>query len=497
MTDLWLQDNISFMNQSVPAASHLPVQRSPGSSKWSGNALCYFIVIALALKGALLIADPSPQLFLGDSSSYVHTAVTGWIPPDRSFLYGFLIRWLSVTSGSLFSLVFSQVLASSVSAGLVGWMLWRFWGTSKPFAAIATILCSLDPIQLMYERFVMAEAFSLMAALFFVSSLLLFVDNGRQRYLVFASVAGVVAVALRISFLPAVVALSFSAPVIRLFVKDPGQPITAKTRRNSFVVSLALITVCHFSLYTGYKLLNGRLSSAPPAYQYADGFSLLSAWCPVMTLSDLQAVGLSGSILEGTAPRTLESRRAHRWLPDGISAALDRQYTDPLKANALAKKLALHILQRDPLGVAVLGVRTYLRGWQRDVIKNCIIEDTGAHRPIPPDLFQRLERRFHIAVDKLGNQETLSKSYFARGIQWYRILLLTPILLVITTGFARRRDRSFLLVVTIYANAILVTAVGLTVDNSIRYLHPLGWTFFFLAGFWTRFFETKFRPHDR
>ncbi len=482
------------MNQSAPAG-HLPTQRSLDSSKWSGNALCHFIVIALAVKGALLIADPSPQIFLGDSGSYLYTALTGWIPPDRSFLYGFLIRWLSVTSGSLFSLVLSQVLASSVSAGLVGWMLRRFLATSKPFAVIATILCSLDPIQLMYERFVMAETFSLMATLFFVSSLLLFVDNGQQRYLVFASVAGLVAVALRISFLPAVVALSFSAPVIRFFLKEPGQPISAKTRRTSFVFSLALITVCHFSLYTGYKILNGRLSSAPPAYQYADGISLLSAWCPVMTSSDLQAVGLSGNILEGTAARTLESRRAHRWLSDGISAALDRQYADPLEANAVAKKLAFHILQRDPLGVAVLGVRTYLRGWQRNVIRNCIKEDTGAQRPIPPDLFQSLERHFHIAVDKRGNQKTLSKSYFARGIQWYRILLLTPILLVITTGFARGRDRAFLLVVTIYASAILVTAAGLTVDNSIRYLHPLGWSFFFLAGFWAYFFKTTFRVH--
>ena len=485
------------MNQSAPAASHLPIQDSQGSSKWSGSALCYFIVIALAIKGALLIADPSPQIFLGDSDSYLYTAVTGWIPPDRSFLYGFLIRWISVTSGSLFSLVLCQVLASSISAGLVGWMLWRFLGISKPFAAVATILCSLDPIQLMYERFVMAEPFSLLAALSAVSFLLLFVDNGRQRYLVFASLAGVVAVALRISFLPAVVALSFSAPVIRFFVKDAGPPIGAQTRRNSLVFSLALVTVCHFSLYTGYKLLNGRLSAAPPAYQYADGFSLLSAWCPVMTLSDLQAVGLSGTILKGTVARTLESRRAHRWLPDGISAALNHQYSDPLKANAVAKKLAFHIFRRDPLGVAALGVRTYLRGWQLTVIKNCIMEDTGANRPVSPDLFQRLERQFHVAVDRQGGQKTLSKSYFACSILWYRILLLTPILLVITTGFARRRDRAFVLVVTIYAAAILVTAVGLTVDNSIRYLHPLGWTFFFLVGFWVRFFETKFRPHDR
>ena len=36
----------------------------------------------------LLCLDPTPKLFMGDSWSYIWTALTGWIPGDRSYFYG-------------------------------------------------------------------------------------------------------------------------------------------------------------------------------------------------------------------------------------------------------------------------------------------------------------------------------------------------------------------------------------------------------------------------
>ncbi len=79
---------------------------------------------------------------------------------------------------------------------------------------------------------------------------------------------------------------------------------------------------------------------------------------------------------------------------------------------------------------------------------------------------------------------SFTKSYFAAGIYWYRILLLTPVLLVGTALFSRSRDRSFLISVAIFAVVVMLIAVGLAVDNSIRYLHPLSWTFFVFAAYW-------------
>ena len=71
---------------------------------------CFLIV---ALKFVLLGLDPLPQLFMGDSGSYLFTAVSGWIPPDRSFLYGYVIRWSSLGTGSLTSLLILQVFLAT------------------------------------------------------------------------------------------------------------------------------------------------------------------------------------------------------------------------------------------------------------------------------------------------------------------------------------------------------------------------------------------------
>ena len=191
-----------------------------------------------------------------------------------------------------------------------------------------------------------------------------------------------------------------------------------------------------------------------------------------MNSEDLQAAAVSDTTLAGTYPRTFESRRAQRWMDKGIVLTLTRAYADSGHANAVAKEIAFHILRRDPVGVANLGLRTYLRGYGKDVIKGCIKEDTG-DRPIPPELIEIAAKNFHLAAADMPTRHTWTKSYFGWATQWYRALLLTPLLLVITVPFTDRRKGMFVVVVTIFSVIILLTIMGLAVDNSIRYLHPL------------------------
>ena len=461
-------------------------EAQPAHGTKSGLSLWRLTLFALGIKALTLIVDPNPQFFLGDSGSYLYTALTGWIPLDRSYLYGYLIRWICLGSGSLFPLVLVQTLASSLSAGILGWSLQRFL-QAPPFLTIVVMVAyCFDPLQLMYDRFVMAESFSLCAAMIFITFLLVFIDTGKRRFLLFASVAGVIAVALRISYLPAVTALSFAAPLIRLFSSDSERGKDLRLRLKQCGYSIGVITISHFTLHMGYKSLTGTLSGAPPAYQYADGFSLLSSWCPLMNSEDLQAAAVSDTTLAGTYPRTFESRRAQRWMDKGIVLTLTRAYADSGHANAVAKEIAFHILRRDPVGVANLGLRTYLRGYGKDVIKGCIKEDTG-DRPIPPELIEIAAKSFHLAAADMPTRHTWTKSYFGWATQWYRALLLTPLLLVITVPFTDRRKGMFVVVVTIFSVIILLTIMGLAVDNSIRYLHPLSWTFFVFLTYWIVF----------
>jgi hypothetical protein len=76
-----------------------------------------FCVIVVAIKFLLLWLDSTPKLLLGDSTSYIWTALTGWIPPDRSYFYGYIVRWLAVWPHSFSPLLLDQALASGAVSG--------------------------------------------------------------------------------------------------------------------------------------------------------------------------------------------------------------------------------------------------------------------------------------------------------------------------------------------------------------------------------------------
>jgi hypothetical protein len=461
----------------------LPVSSSGLTS--ARVALVPLTGVVLAIKISLLILDPNPQFFLGDSGSYLHTALTGWIPPDRSYLYGYVIRWLCLGSGSLFSLVLVQTVASAFSAINLGWLLMRFFALSDKVALVIVTFYCVDPLQLIYERFVMAETFSLTATLLFVTFLFLFVEKGKRRYLVLASIAGIFGIAFRTSLLPAITVLSFGAPVIR-FIYHEAEPRDVRARLKVLCTSFCVVGLSHFILHTGYKHLTGRLSIAPPAYQYADGFSVLSSWSPVMTLADSRAAGIPDAVVNNSWPRIFENRRGQRWSKGGLTVALEEYCPNAVLANATAKQICWHILRRDPLGVVGLAIHTYLRAWEHRVIKACTMEDVG-NVDIPPALAKQTAARFHIVAGDMRTRRTLTKAYFLHDIQWYRALLLSSFLVGLTTLLCDSRSRPYLLLVTIFSGVVMLTIMGLAVDNSVRYLHPLSWTIFVCLGYWANF----------
>jgi ABC-type phosphate/phosphonate transport system permease subunit len=141
----------------APAATRLT-----GYSSFFADAHWWlFCFLILALKFLLLGLDPLPQLFMGDSGSYLLTAVSGWIPPDRSFLYGYVIRWSSLGTGSLTSLLILQAFLATVTAILVALICRCIFGLTSGLSYLFGVLCSLDPLQLVWERYVMTETVSL------------------------------------------------------------------------------------------------------------------------------------------------------------------------------------------------------------------------------------------------------------------------------------------------------------------------------------------------
>src|SRR5262245_4968244 len=132
------------MRRSQHAATKIetpaPTSVSAGAASPVLNAWWLFCALVFAIKLLLLWLDPTPKLFLGDSWSYIWTALTGWIPGDRSYFYGYLIRWLAVWPHSFALLLLMQALASSATAIMFALICRRFFEISNALSFLFGLL---------------------------------------------------------------------------------------------------------------------------------------------------------------------------------------------------------------------------------------------------------------------------------------------------------------------------------------------------------------------
>ncbi|HLQ76479.1 MAG TPA: hypothetical protein VK210_03945, partial [Terriglobia bacterium] len=236
-------------------------------------------MVLSCLKLIMFVLDSNPQVFLGDSGTYLATAQAKLIPPDRSFVYGFLVRLLTRNSHSLHSVVAAQAFAGIATSLLVAYILIRFFNTRFVIAALAAIVLTLEPQQLLFERFVLTESFSTAAFALLVFLALEYLRGRRLWVLACMQVAGVILISLRMTFLPAVLITTILAPIIAFW---------RERKRGLWPVGvhLAISVVLFAGLHSGYKHWYGWLANQPPAYSYADGFFLIANVSTLVTPED-------------------------------------------------------------------------------------------------------------------------------------------------------------------------------------------------------------------
>ena len=124
--------------------------------------------VGILIFGALLLIDRLPRFFQGDSIAYLSTGMNGWIPPDRSWAYGFGSRWLVEATHSASSLPVVQAIC------LLGAIL----ATARVFAGspqgrmagLAIVaLTSLDPLNQAFARFWLSDTIASAAFIVFVA----------------------------------------------------------------------------------------------------------------------------------------------------------------------------------------------------------------------------------------------------------------------------------------------------------------------------------------
>ena len=112
----------------------------------SANAWWLFCGLVFAIKLLLFWVDPTPKIFMGDSGAYIQTALKGWIPGDRSYFYGYLLRWVALWPHSFTPLLLIQTLASGGTAIVFALICRRFFELSNVLSFLFGLLCALDPL---------------------------------------------------------------------------------------------------------------------------------------------------------------------------------------------------------------------------------------------------------------------------------------------------------------------------------------------------------------
>jgi hypothetical protein len=440
-----------------------------------------FCASILMLKLCLLAIDPLPKFFMGDSGSYLWTALTGWIPHDRSYFYGYVIRWVALSTESLTALLLLQSFLSALTALFLTYICRSMFALSARTSYVIGFLCALDPFQLVWERYVMTETISLfiyVAGLYFC---FLYLKDRRIRHLVIVQGLWVLLIGFRMSYLLAVQVSAVLLPILAFY------PLLIPTERNRrsaqtdrfralklgfghLLTSIALMLLLHGA----YKKVNGLLTGRESAYLYETGLHLLSFWAPILVPADAPDERLARIIEHGNEfdIKDLTARNSQRYAPGHLIDRWEKVEPVRRRANQIAKKTALHALRRNPLQVLDLAAQTFAQYWNLKDLWRYANFDLG-HNDLTLDQKSVLAERFHFATDGqiAGVPPTVLQQYFLFSWPYCYFLLLSPIFGALAVYFAREKLLALLLISHLVIT--LGTALAFTVAPSVRYLQPV------------------------
>jgi hypothetical protein len=423
--------------------------------------------------------DPSPKFFMGDSRSYIATAVSGWIPPDRSFFYGYVIRWLAVWTSSLTPLLIFQTLVGAMTAIMVAAICRGAFGLPPLLSFAAGLACCFDPLQLLWERYVMTETISLFFYVAVLHFSFLYLKHRGLRHLAIAQGFSILLIGFRMSYLLVVQASAVLLPILafsplllttwRSSQGDRGKRL--RVMKLAFVhllTSIALMVILHGA----YKQVNGLLCNREPGYLYATGFHLLAFWAPILTPADASDQRLAQIIEEGDEfdIKDLTARNAQRFAPGHLVDKWQKVEQDRARANQIGKETALRALRRNPLQVLRLAAQTFAQYWSLKDLRHYGRIDLG--HDLTPEQISILAERFHLATDgRITNAPlTVLQHYLLLSWPYCYFLLLSPIVGVSAVYLAREKQLALLLLVHLVI--ILTVTFTFAVAPSFRYLQP-------------------------
>jgi len=420
---------------------------SRGGSHISREIWLLFCLLIVAVKFGLFALDPLQKFWGGDSKSYLLTAISGWIPEDRSFLYGFVIRWIALSTSSLTSLLVLQVFAGAIIALVCGWICLRIFNLPLWSVFAVGLLCCLDPLQLHWERAVMTETLSLLFYVLLLQRSFVYLREKRIRDLIWIQVFGVLAISFRMSYVLLIYIVTVALPILAFALasdsasekrgadRDLKSLAFARVARPAghILLSLAMMVLLHVT----YQRINGALSHREPKYLYATGIDLLTFWAPVLQPSDAADPRLAELIRNGGEFKIndIHYRVPQLHLKGFLIDRLRQIEPDGARQDRLARQTALHALRRDPLAILNLAWQTYADFWRIGVRNWAELEVPSKGSFSEKEIADLgLVNRFHQVVTLVDVPQPITFTgwyYLAMSWYYYLLLLLPPILALV------------------------------------------------------------------
>jgi hypothetical protein len=465
----------AVLDQSAPRVTHgaakrsvwVPVQVETNRISQLSRLLPALVLGLVMIKLIILLIDPNMRLFLGDSASYLYSAIHNNTPPDRSFTYPLMILMTAVRSESLFSLLLLQTGFGVATCALLFLILYLGLEVRTWIAMAAALLLCIEPSQLFYERMVMTESassFQLLAALACATA---YLRSGKLRWLILCVLIGTVLASLRAGLVPFALAVAPAAVLI-------GAWYGVAKGRHVWILHLLLVLLVTDLCHDAYRAWYGRRAGGEAAYILDAPLFRLGLVAPLIRPQHFAGTGVDPAILqEVTIPLANQRLREEQiWLPGGLVPVL-RAHVGDQRARQVAAILAKRAMADSPLGVARLGITTLPEYFDPARREMRMLSDLGSGQLPDEKILSLLREWFHYDAAKIARNHSPVKELFGYCAYWliFCLFALAPIGLVLA-WLGPHRVPAVVVLVTMCAVGLMVGQVLCSHIISFRYLHP-------------------------
>ncbi len=315
---------------------------------WRSLGRLGFPVFLLLATLILLALDHVPRFYQGDSTAYFSTGLSGWVPLDRSWAYGYAGRWLVTTCRSSSALVALQ--SGLLALGLFSLqhaMRARPGGLALPVLLPCVLV--LDPLNQALARFWLTDAPACGLFLCFLACVPAFAWRGESAALSLAAVATIGTIFLRVAYLP--IALGTLLACLAATCRPGAAPVPGLRRR---LLLLCLLPVAATVLL---GLTSSRVVMPPERGQFIvnrnSQLYTMGVFLPALRYQDFERAGVPISAAEFQALELGRyDRREQAIWADGptfirslMQSRLHRETKDPVfeqACGAVVRSALLH-----------------------------------------------------------------------------------------------------------------------------------------------------------